>query len=124
VPITLRLRVPAARAYLDVVLEALVRCNVLWLDAHPATRPLYGAGVRYQRERLAEDWLMIPELYAAGVGDCEDLGAARAAELRVFDGCPARAFAARSGQRSFHTLVDACGVVEDPSRRLGMKGRG
>ena len=66
-----------------------------------------------------EQWLTIPQLYKKGVGDCEDLGAALAAEYRVA-GVYAVAFAKRTGKKKFHTLVDVAGVIEDPSRVLGM----
>lgn len=100
--------------------------NEEWLLENPNTPRLYESGVRYRRERpRVEDWLMIPDLYARRFGDCEDLGAALAAERRVRDGClDAVAFTRRTGRKTFHTLVDCDGRVEDPSRVLGMKKRG
>lgn len=121
-PIRVELRVPAAAPYLDAALEGLVLLDVAYLQRHRVA-PLYRAGVRYRREATGrERWLTIPELYAARAGDCEDLGAARAAELRVA-GCDAYAFARRTGRRTWHTLVWCNGRVEDPARKLGMKGR-
>jgi len=125
VPLTVSIRVPASRAYLDALLEGLVQANVVYLETHPNTQLLYDAGVRYQRERPGrENWLTIPQLYEKGVGDCEDLGAALAAEYRIA-GFNAWAFAERTGKKRFHTLV--CIVeggeefIEDPSRVLGMR---
>lgn len=83
----------------------------------------------YRPEQLGadrvEEWQNVAELYGAGKGDCEDLAGARAAELRVRRGEPARAIAYRSGPRKFHAVVRrADGTIEDPSRILGMgKGR-
>jgi len=87
--------------------------------------PLYESGVRYKRESIgSENWQTVRQLYRAGIGDCEDLAAARAAELRM-EGIPARAIAIRTGPRKYHAVVRwPDGAIEDPSRLLGMgKGR-
>lgn len=124
-PVTATIRVPASLAYLDALLEGLVLANVVYLETHPKTPRLYDSGVRYKRERPGrENWLIIPQLYKARFGDCEDLGAALAAECIVFDGLDAFAFAVRTGKKKFHTKVgirqDGEVLVEDPSRVLGM----
>ena len=85
---------------------------------------LYVSGVRYQAEPPGkEDWLTAPQVLRAGFGDCEDLAGWRAAEYRVM-GIPARAVAIRTGPKMFHAVVQLPdGSYEDPSKRLGMKGR-
>lgn len=129
-------------ANLQLPLEALVSMDERYLRAHPQTPRLYDAGVRWQAEgknectgRPAEEWDAIPIVLERGWGDCEDLAAWRAAELRVRDGFPrARAFAVRSGTMHvagigtvglIHILVSRDGscrldAIEDPSQRLGM----
>lgn len=112
---------------IDVLLEALVRLNVLYLNDHPDTPELYSSGVRYKREPPGkEDWLSIPEAIKRGVADCEDLCCWRAAELR-FDGFQAMAFSSREPSKGprplFHVRVRLGGgrIVEDPSAVLGMR---
>ncbi len=109
-------------------LEALTRCNVLWLEAHPQTQLLYDAGVRYRQESMAEAWLDIPHVLELKFGDCEDLAAWRCAELRV-RGINARPFLKwynrpNQGITLYHVQVrHPDGSIEDPSAKLGMKGR-
>lgn len=111
---------------LTAMLEALVMADVAYLQVHPMTPPLYASGVRYQREPIEQEkWLSIGRVRAQGWGDCEDLAAWRAAELRRA-GVQAKAvFISRvmpSGMRIYHILVlHPSGVVEDPSRVLGME---
>jgi hypothetical protein len=105
---------------------------------------LYDSGVRYREEKPgAEDWPDIPAVLAQGWGDCEDLAAYRAAELRVYDGIDAepvikwrwipteemiaagykRKNLPRSGIWLVHCLVRyPNGEIEDPSKLLGMGG--
>lgn len=121
------------------MLESLVKVNVGWIMTHRREfKPLYATGVRYAPERGTEDWLSIPEIYKAiRTGkpvDCEDLAAARAAELRV--GVSKRlgrvhAIADIRGrvlpnkQVRMHAFVRyPDGSVEDPSKNLGMPGGG
>lgn len=89
--------------------------------------PLYKAGVRYQREgrtiagRPKEVWRLIPQVLRHGAGDCEDLASWRVAELREA-GVNARPYLTRHGNM-FHVRVKhPDGRIEDPSKRLGMKG--
>lgn len=125
-------------AALREMLEALVRVNVMWLATHPDQyTPIYKVGVRWEPERGTEHWLSIPEIYRAyrnGVPvDCEDLAAARAAEIRYY-GVPGlgkvRARAdirgrVVNGQVRMHAFVRyPDGSVEDPSTKLGMPGGG
>jgi hypothetical protein len=95
--------------------------DVLYLRSHPNTPGIYGSGVRFKRER-AETWKRIPDVIAAGGGDCEDLAAWRAAELRV-QGIPAVVIVEKIAPGKFHAIVGTDEGVEDPSRKLGM-GKG
>lgn len=114
---------------LDTLAEGLVRINEQWLRTHPETPDLYKSGVRYDLHADVErPWQSIPKLYALQRGDCEDIAAARAAELRVRHGIQARVCnqhwnrawaASKEGYWSTHWLV--ClpdGTVEDPASRL------
>ena len=87
---------------------------------------LYQSGVRYQRERGTEDWLLPSQTLAGGRGDCEDLAAYRVGELRGTGTDPgARIVIVRTGPRTLHAVVQRSdGTVEDPSRALGMSGPG
>jgi hypothetical protein len=111
------------------LLEALIKCNMIYLASHPRTPLLYASGVRYQREpRGKEEWQDIPGCLKLMRADCEDLAAWRTAELRH------RGIFAKGHLKWFHSgavnitlyhvqvkLPD--GSIEDPSKRLGMKGR-
>lgn len=114
-------RLPASRAMLNAALEGLTQANVHVLRRGNLP-PLYLSGVRYQREPPGrEEWLTADQVLQRKVGDCEDLGAWRAAEWRL-DGVPARAVAMRTGRRMYHTVVQLPdGSIEDPSALLGMR---
>ena len=122
------LDIPASRAVLSAALEGLVGVNYILLRRQRMPR-LYKAGVRYRAEQLVggkrlEQWKTAPQVFALGLGDCEDLAAWRAAELRVHRGEPARAVVYRTGPKKFHAVVErADGSIEDPSKRLGMRRR-
>lgn len=121
---TLHLRSPAE---VQEALLALYRVNVALLHEWPERWPrLYDSGVRWQLERDprsqgGEDWLPLNELYdGRETADCEDIAAARAAELTVRDGIPAvpRLTYVDGG---YHIVVQlADGRIEDPSVILGM----
>lgn len=129
--------------------KALFRIDLDYLLRHPETPPLYQSGVRYRAEPSGDErWLSVPHVLAAGLGDCEDLGCWRAAELVAqaarsgrFDlaiwlrqeneherqlparpGFRSRALSGGSGN-VYHiiTAVGGGGQTEDPSRRLGMR---
>jgi hypothetical protein len=82
---------------------------------------LYESRARYRREKPGHEFWK-GALDALGVaesmtGDCEDLAAYRAAELRFFDGEPARVRIVRTERGSFHAVVErGDGTLEDPSR--------
>ena len=118
---------PLTRAAMNHALEALVRINQDWLRDNPSAPPLYASGVRYAVEPVGfELWDPYALLLARGAGDCDDLAAARCAELREREGeLGARAdcypSSIRNGRRTWHAIVvRANGTVEDPSARLGM----
>lgn len=106
---------------IDAALEGLVRASEADIRAHDIP-PLATAGVRYARER-GESWLTPSQVIERGHGDCEDLAAWRAAELRVSGVDPhARAVVYRSGPRTWHAVVERSdGSIEDPSVALGMR---
>lgn len=116
------LDIPATASALDGALEGLVCTNVALLDASPLP-PLYRSGVRYQRERQRREvWQTCAQAFAAGVADCEDLAAWRAAELRRAGESEACAFATKVGSHTWHVRTRrADGTIEDPSIMLGME---
>jgi hypothetical protein len=101
---------------------ALLALAVRDLQSKPQ-RPLYRSGVRYLREGPGRDAWQLPSMTAAnGAGDCEDLSAWRAAELRLA-GIPATIAFLPIGQRgNWHAVVRwPDGRFEDPSAMLGMR---
>ena len=111
--------------------------NIAWLKAHPETPELYQAGVSYKPERrrlnprtgktseYGEEWQTIPWVIYRGYGDCEDLGAWRAAELRAKFHVKATPFIKMrrmpDGFWRAHVVVRwPDGQIEDPSAKLGM----
>lgn len=121
------INVPASLG-VRAVEAALEGLSQLATEEHRASRlpPLYKSGVRYRRENGTEDWLTPREVLAAGHADCEDLSAYRVGELRASGVDPAaRIVIERTGPRTLHALVRrGDGQLEDPSRALGMTGRG
>lgn len=124
--------VPAAQ-WLPPLLDALTSINVRWLRAYPTAPSIYDGGVRYAREPMgSEVWRTLPIVLSSGWGDCEDLGCARAAELRVSGvravAVPRFVGAGQVGGRAtelIHIVVRMPdGQIEDPSARLGMHGPG
>ncbi|MDA8001613.1 MAG: hypothetical protein MPL62_10040 [Alphaproteobacteria bacterium] len=90
--------------------------------------PLYQSGIRYAREledygarKPVEDWQAVDVLYSTREGDCEDLAAARCAELRL-RGVDARIRLTRRGRIWHVTVKVGKDRFEDPSKVLGMKG--
>jgi hypothetical protein len=111
--------------------------NIAWLQSHPETPDLYHAGVSYKPERrrinprtgkaseYGEEWQTIPWVIYRGYGDCEDLGAWRAAELRHKFKIQATPFIKMrqmpNGYWRAHVVVRwPNGQLEDPSAKLGM----
>lgn len=118
--IRIGLRVPASRAFLRAALRGLVAVNRDYLSRRRYPR-LYESKVRYRRERRGrgpEEWQTVAQLFSSGEGDCEDLAAARVAELQE-SGEPAEVDVVRTGKKRFHALVvRGDGRVEDPSKIL------
>ena len=114
------MRVPVSAASYAAAIEGLTRINerILGAGRYP---PLYRSGVVYKREPR-DVWRHAGDVRAAGWGDCEDLSAWRAAELRISGQDPrAHVGVYQSGPRRFHAIVvRGDGSTEDPSRRLGM----
>ena len=111
---------------LEQLLEALIAANIEYLRVCPSTPSLYESGVVYEEEPEDRDhWQDIPETLGLGVGDCEDLGCWRIAELRFRAAEPASPFITwrEVGARTvYHIAVRrADGAIEDPSRLLGMR---
>lgn len=115
---------------LDHLLEALIMSNVAYLLTHPGTPLLYASGVRYELEPDGRDeWQDIPDTLERRTGDCEDLASWLVAERRVRGevGCKPHISVSlmpnRAGEQvtTYHICVlHQDGVIEDPSRRLGM----
>lgn len=112
---------------LQALLETVDALNRSWLQAHPNVPPLYETGVIYRREprEIREDFATAPIVLARGWGDCDDLAPWRSAELVVRHGINARPIVQRVARNTWHCVVElADGRLLDPSRRLGMRGRG
>src|SRR5262245_56214121 len=87
----------------------------------PSIPPLYSSGVRYKNEPR-DVWKHAADVLHDGNGDCEDLAAYRAAELRVSGEDPGASVCTyQSGPKRYHAVVKrGDGTLEDPSRVLGM----
>lgn len=109
---------------IECLLEGLVRLDLSQLRRGLAP-PLYSSRVRYRREeRGREDWQSAVKCHRLGFGDCEDLASYGAASYRLV-GVHARAIVRQVRPGLKHCLVLLPdGTVEDPSKRLGMKGKG
>jgi len=108
----------------QILIEALYKIDLDWLQSHPRAPRLYESGVRYRAEpQGVEKWRAIPWVLELGQGDCEDLACWLAAEYTV-RGIQARPVAhcrRRRNRRTYHILVQLPdGTLEDPSKKLGM----
>jgi hypothetical protein len=123
-----RVNVPPAPGALEAMAEGLVRLN-MWLFEAAERRggielpPLYETGIVYRREPKGREWWETAAdalgLVADRSGDCEDLAAFRAAELRYYEDVDARVKVIRTPRGSFHAVVEhPDGTIEDPSRVL------
>jgi hypothetical protein len=113
-------RVPARADAFEAALEGLTRVNE-GLMQRETIPPLYEAGVRY-RDEPRDVWKHAIDVGHDKYGDCEDLAAYRAAELRHTGEDPgAYVTTYQSGPNRYHAVVGRTGgLVEDPSRVLGM----
>jgi hypothetical protein len=124
--ITLALsRPPESREGADFarrVLLALAGHNAAFIRAGLLPR-LYESKVRYRREK-GESFQDALCVLRQGWGDCSNLAAWRAAELMIVGqlaGIHVRWREYRDGLRGYHVLVRKTdGLIEDPSRLLGM----
>lgn len=116
-----RMNVPSSLATLGAAAEGLTNLNYSMM--FPRLRSgadvplLYESQTRYQSEPVgSEDWWNVDEVLRQGYGDCEDLAAYRAAELRTL-GEPATVEIVPTSRGSYHAVVRrADGTIEDPSR--------
>ncbi len=109
---------------LESLLEGLVRLNLSQLR-RGLCPPLYQANVRYRREPAGrEDWQSALRTYRIGYGDCEDLASYLAASYRLV-GVQARAKVKDIRPGLKHVVCELPdGTIEDPSAKLGMRGKG
>jgi hypothetical protein len=110
---------PSALSY-EAALEGLTRIDERQLRAGDFP-PLYDSGVRYKREPR-DVWRHAVDVFSSGWGDCEDLSAIRAAQLRLSGEDPdAHVTVYQSGPTRYHAIVGrGDGTYEDPSKILGM----
>jgi hypothetical protein len=115
------IHVPTSASYYEAAIEGLTRLNENMLAAADFP-PIYESGVGYRKEK-EDTWRHADDVFCSGWGDCEDLAAWRAAELRHTGEDPdARVYVYRSGVNRFHAVVArGDGALEDPSLILGMK---
>jgi len=114
------IHVPTSAQAYDAALEGLTRLDETIISSGRVP-PLYDSGVRYKTEPR-ETWRHAEDVAAEKWGDCEDLAAYRAAELRVNGSDPdARVMTYKTGPRRYHAVVErGNGEIEDPSAALGM----
>lgn len=108
------------------LLESMVNIARMELRSNKLP-PLYRAGVVYEREEGTEIWKDPVNVYKDGFGDCEDLAIWRTAELRNNHKRAQPYIRYRvdpaTGTYIYHVMVMRAGGLEDPSLKLGMKGR-
>jgi hypothetical protein len=116
-----------SQVVLDVLLKALFRIDVQYLQANPNTPRVRDAGVLYMEEPPGqEEWQDVPTSLRLKRADCEDLACWRAAEIVVRDRMQAAPFFKEmrrpDGGYLYHILVGrADRRVEDPSQENGMR---
>lgn len=117
-------------ATLDACLEALVRQNLWQLDAlERAGRPvapLYQSRVVYKRDPPGKEWFRsLARVMSTGWGDCDDLAAIRAAEIRRAGGAAHASVFTTPRANTLHAVVtnDARTIIEDPCALLAALGR-
>lgn len=112
---------------LEILLVALVRLDLLYLERHPDTPPLYRSGVRYKPDpKGTERWGDVGDVLSRDGADCEDLSCWRVAELlrRGEKAGPYIAWRVMpDGRKKYHILVKRGVHIECPSTVLGMRER-
>lgn len=128
------------------LLDALTTIDLIYLSTHHVPK-LYESGVRYADEPVflrpengerREEFASIPAILQRGMGDCDDLAPWRVAELRRagFSANIRIQWKKHPNGKLFHIVVrrdqnvpdfnprymkaTPKGVIEDPSRALGM----
>lgn len=122
-PLLVTMRVPATIGAIECAVEGLTALN--YKAMHTAQLggggfpPLYSSGILYRREpHGTEFWQNAIDLLRSREGDCEDLAAYRAAELRSI-GELASVGVIQNPSGSYHAVVRRQdGSIEDPSRIL------
>ena len=122
-PLLVTMRVPATTGAIECAVEGLTALN--YRAMHTASvggggfPALYSSGIVYRKEpHGVENWQNAIDLLRTMQGDCEDLSAYRAGELRML-GEPAAVAIIRNPSGSYHAVVRrADGAIEDPSRIL------
>lgn len=116
-----------AFAPLKIALQALADINA-WLLRHRQFPSIYNGRIKYVAEAPnKEDWYTVEDIHRLGYGDCEDLACARAAEyvvqgVQANPDCSAKWIGSILLIHIFVRFPD--GRIEDPSKKLGMKGDG
>lgn len=117
--------VDARRADLVAMLEGLTRLALVDLARHDMPL-LYESRVKYRPEPsgVRENWQRPIQTLRKGYGDCEDLAAWRAAELRREGDRGAMVDVKRTGHKRWHAVVRrGDGTIEDPTAMLRKMGR-
>jgi hypothetical protein len=119
------LEVPSSAGTYSAALEGLTGVNEVLMRRDPSIPPLYSTGALWEvrpGDPSELKWRYAPDVAGEGWGDCQDLSAYRAAELRVSGVDPkAHVRVYPSGPNSYHAVVArGDGSVEDPSVILGM----
>ena len=120
---------------LHSILMTSMQININWLRAFPGRFPeIYKSGVRYLPEMDNDETFKDiptclkpdPKYGNQRVCDCEDLSCWRAAELNVLHrirAIPTFTHKIVNGKYIYHVVVRyPNGIIEDPSRILGMDG--
>lgn len=87
---------------------------------------LFSSGARYRRESPGEEIFKAADaVLRDGCGDCEDLSSYLAAEMRQDGDRGANAIWYKPKPRLFHCItMNGAGHTTDPSKKLGMGGKG
>lgn len=115
---------------IDALVMALAEHNAEYLRRYWVP-PLYLSGVRYKAQEDVDVFMDAAAVYRDKVSDCKNLVAWRIAEIVTFEGIPAGALTFSQEVEDerfpyfFHVVViRGDGIIEDPSRVLGMRSEG
>ena len=111
---------------LNWLMFGLSQVNREYFLKYPSTPRLYDSGVYYKALPGIELWQDVPRTLEVGTGDCKVLACYRIGELQAQGIMATPYITGRStpeGNTIFHALVRwPNGLIEDPSRTLGMCG--